>query len=78
MFHTTEFWLHYTLALTKKGEYAAAVKSATEYCALVPEDAEAHILRAKLLWKLGDPLSRMTGFQALQGCVKVEPETFRS
>ena len=65
---------YYTLALTKKGEYAAAVKSATEYCALVPEDAEAHILRAKLLWKLGDPLSRMTGFQALQDASRLNPK----
>ena len=69
-----EFWLHYTLALTKKEEYASAVKSATEYCALVPEDAEAHILRAKLLWKLGDPLSRMTGFQALQDASRLNPK----
>jgi tetratricopeptide (TPR) repeat protein len=69
-----EYWLHFTLALTKKGEFASAVKSVTEYCALVPEDAEAHILRAKLLWKLGDPVSRMTGFEALQDASRLNPK----
>lgn len=60
------YWLHLGIAFTKKGDTKRALIAIKRYCYLFPNDADSHILRAKLLWKMGDPASRMEGFRALK------------
>eukprot|EP00940_MAST-03C_sp_MAST-3C-sp2_P001279 g1279.t1 len=68
------YWLHLSLALTKIGDVSKAISAVTRYCKLDPEDVDAIVLKAKLLWKLGDRPSRVLGFHCLQEARRLNPK----
>lgn len=66
--------LHLALAQIKDGTLTLAARTIQQYCQMDPLDADAAILHAKLLWRIGDAKSRVVGFRVLQEASRLNPK----